>query len=86
MWDLVGRNLQGRRRVFMRENGADRLAPHYRELRRIDLPATVDMTADEMRHYIANSVAHRHLADRVPDFDGTWTITASTAVFLATTS
>jgi hypothetical protein len=49
----------------------------------IDLPATVEMTADDMRHYIANSVAHRHLAERVPDFDGARTVTASTAVFVA---
>jgi hypothetical protein len=49
----------------------------------VDLPATVEMSADDMRNYIANSVAHRHLASRVPDFDGTRTITASTAVFIA---
>jgi hypothetical protein len=41
------------------------------------------MTADDMRHYIGNSVAHRHLAERVPAFEGTRTITASTAVFVA---
>jgi hypothetical protein len=41
------------------------------------------MTADDMRHYVGNSVAHRHLADRVPDFDGTRKVTASTAVFVA---
>jgi hypothetical protein len=30
----------------------------------------------------ANSVAHWHLGSRVPDFEGTRTITASTAVFI----
>jgi hypothetical protein len=67
----------------MRETGSQRLRAHYDDVRTIDLPATVDMSADDMRQYIANSVAHRHLADRVPDFEGTRTVTASTAIFVA---
>lgn len=84
MWELVGRDLGDRRTVFMRETGAELLHAHYDDVRMVDLPATVEMSADDMRRYIANSVAHRHLADRVPDFDGTRTVTASTAVFAAT--
>jgi SAM-dependent methyltransferase len=84
MWELVGRDLSGRRRLFMRDSGEALLRAHYDAVRLIDLPATIDMSADEMRHYIANSVADRHLAERVPDFEGTRTITASTAVFVAT--
>jgi SAM-dependent methyltransferase len=83
MWQLVGRDLSRREGLFMRETGAQRLRAHYDDVRTIDLPATVDMSADDMRQYIANSVAHRHLADRVPDFEGTRTITASTAIFVA---
>jgi hypothetical protein len=83
MWELVGRDLSGRRRVFMRENGEELLRRHYDDVRMIDLPATVEMTAAEMRHSIENSVSHRHLVDRVPDFEGTRTVTASTAVFVA---
>ena len=83
MWDLVGRDLGERRTVFMRENGEALLRRHFADVRTIDLPATVEMSAGDMRDYIANSVAHRQLADRVPDFEGTRTITASTAVFVA---
>ena len=83
MWELVGRDLGERRRLFMRENGAELLAPHFAQVRRIDLPATVELSAADMRHYIAHSVRHKHLADRVPDFAGTRTVTASTAVFVA---
>ena len=83
MWDLVGRDLGRRRGLFMRETGEQLLRGHYEEVRMIDLPATVEMSADDMRQYIANSVAHRHLADGVPDFEGTRTVTASTAVFVA---
>jgi SAM-dependent methyltransferase len=83
MWELVGRDLGDRRELFMRETGERLLAAHYDDVRLIDLPATVEMTADDMRHYIAHSVAHRQLAERVPDFAGARTITASTAVFVA---
>jgi SAM-dependent methyltransferase len=83
MWDLVGRDLGDRRTTFMRETGEALLRRHYDDVRQIDLPATVEMSADDMRHYIANSVQHRHLAERVPEFEGTRAITASTAVFVA---
>jgi SAM-dependent methyltransferase len=84
MWELVGRDLGDRRALFMRETGAQLLRRRYDEVRTIDLAATVELSADDMRRYISNSVAHRHLAERVPDFAGTRTITASTAVFVAT--
>ena len=83
MWTLVGRDLERRHGLFMRETGRQLLQGHYADVRMVDLPATVEMSADDMRNYIANSVAHRHLASRVPDFHGTRTITASTAVFIA---
>jgi ubiquinone/menaquinone biosynthesis C-methylase UbiE len=83
MWNLVGRDLGRRQGLFMRETGEQLLRAHYAKVRMVDLPATVEMSADDMRTYIANSVAHRHLTSRVPDFDGTRTITASTAVFIA---
>jgi SAM-dependent methyltransferase len=83
MWELVGRDLGDRRHLFMRETGEGLLRRHFADVRTIDLPATVELSADDMRHYIAHSVAHRHLAGRVPDFEGTRTVTASTAVFVA---
>jgi SAM-dependent methyltransferase len=83
MWELVGRDLGARKRLFMRDSGEELLRAHYGDVRMIDLPATIEMSADDMRHYIANSVADRHLAERVPDFEGTRAITASTAVFVA---
>ncbi len=83
MWELVGRDLGDRQRLFMRETGEELLRRHFTEIRMIDLPATVELGAADMRQYISHSVAHRHLAARVPDFDGTRTVTASTAVFVA---
>jgi ubiquinone/menaquinone biosynthesis C-methylase UbiE len=84
MWSLVGRDLGGKRRLFMVETGVEMLRRHFRDVRTIDVSAELNVTADEMRQYVANSVAHRELADRVPDFEGTRAVTASTAVFIAT--
>jgi hypothetical protein len=43
----------------MRENGERLLRKHFDHVTMVDLPATVEMIADDMRRYIANSVAHR---------------------------
>jgi hypothetical protein len=83
MWELVGRDVGERRELFMRENGARLLRKHFDHVTMVDLPATVEMIADDMRRYSANSVAHRDLAARVPEFAGTVAVTASTAVFIA---
>jgi len=84
MWQLVGRDRWTETAdIFMVENGREYLSHHFDSVRAIDLPASIGMTADAMRRYVGNSVAHRHLADRVPDFEGERDVTASTAVFVA---
>jgi hypothetical protein len=83
MWDLAGRDLGDRATLFMVETAEELLRAHYDAVRTIDLACTIELTADDMRHYIANSVAHRDLAGRIPDFEGTRPVTASTAVFVA---
>jgi len=85
LWELVGRDLSDRQRLFMRETGEAMLRRHFKHVRRIDLDSTVELTAEEMRDYIAHSVAHKHLSPRVPDFEGTRLVTASSAVFVAST-
>jgi hypothetical protein len=67
----------------MRETGEAMLRRHYADVRMIDLPAVVQASAAAMRDYVANSVAHRDLARRIPEFDGTRGVTAATAVFVA---
>jgi SAM-dependent methyltransferase len=83
MWDLAGRDLGDRATLFMVETAEELLRAHYDAVRTIDLACTIELTADDMRHYIANSVAHRDLAGRIPDFEGSRPVTASTAVFVA---
>jgi SAM-dependent methyltransferase len=83
MWAVVDRDLWSRTHLFFRENGEAYLREHYEEVGMVDVPGTISMTADDMRHYIAHSVAHKHLADRVPSFAGSATVTASSCVFVA---
>jgi ubiquinone/menaquinone biosynthesis C-methylase UbiE len=83
MWDLIGRDLGERWHLFMRETGEEMLRRHFARVRMIPIDGAVEVTADEMRNYVAHSVAHKHLADRVPDFAGTRRLTASSAVFVA---
>jgi SAM-dependent methyltransferase len=85
LWELVGRDLSDRQRLFMRETGEAMLRRHFTHVRRMDLDSTVELTAEDMRDYIAHSVAHKHLSERVPAFEGTCVVTASSAVFVATT-
>jgi hypothetical protein len=83
MWAVVDRDLWSRTRLFFRENGEAYLREHYSDVRMVDVPGTILMTADDMRHYIGHSISHKHLAERVPSFAGATTVTASTCVFVA---
>jgi SAM-dependent methyltransferase len=83
MWELVGRDLDERWSLFMRETGEEILRRHFPHVRMVAIDGTIDLTADEMRNYVAHSVAHKHLAGRVPPFEGTRTLAANSAVFVA---
>ena len=85
VWELAGRDLSDRWGLFSRETGAALLRPHFADVRRIDLDSTIDLTADEMRKYVTHSFAHKHLAARIPEFEGALAVTASSTIFVATT-
>jgi SAM-dependent methyltransferase len=81
LWELIGRDLSDRRRLFMRETGQELLRPHFASVRVVELDGTIEMTHEEMRHYVAHSVAHKEAV--VPAFEGTRTVRTSSAVFVA---
>jgi SAM-dependent methyltransferase len=85
LWELIGRDRSERWTLFMRETGERFLAPHFAHVRCIPLDGTVDLSRDDMRAYIGNSVAHKHAVDAVPLFEGTRAVTTSSAVFVAET-
>ena len=84
LWELVERDPSDRSELFMRETGEEFLKRDFAHVRCIPLDGTVELTADDMRGYIASSVAHKSAVDAVPDFEGTRIVTTSSAVFVAT--
>ena len=86
LWELVGRDVSDRWKLFMRETGAELFRPHFAEVRVIELDGELHLTAEDMRAYVAHSVVHKNRVDAVPDFEGTRRVTTSSAVFVATTA
>jgi SAM-dependent methyltransferase len=84
LWALTGRDLSDRWKLFMRETGEQFLRPYFPDVRVIELDGSLDMTAQQMRDYVANSVAHKDAASTMPDFTGTRNVSTSSAVFVAT--
>ena len=84
LWELVGRDLSERGRLFFCETGEEHLRRRYADVQCIDASGTIDLSADDMRRYIEHSIAHKHLAARVPAFDGVQAVTAASCVFVAT--
>jgi SAM-dependent methyltransferase len=84
MWELVGRDLSDRRKLFMRETGAELLRRHFADVRVVELDGSLDLTAYQMRDYVTHSVAHKDAAAAIPDFPGTRAVSTSSAVFVAT--
>lgn len=81
LWELAGRDLSDRRRLFMRETGHEMLRPHFASVHVVGLDGTIEITHDEMQDYLAHSVAHKKAA--VPAFEGVRAVTTSSAVFVA---
>jgi ubiquinone/menaquinone biosynthesis C-methylase UbiE len=85
LWELVGRDLSDRWTLFMRETGEEFLVSHFARVRCIPLDGMIELSREEMQAYLANSVAHKDAVDGVPAFEGTRTVTTSSAVFVAET-
>lgn len=83
LWALVGRDLSERRGLFMREAGAEMLQRHFARVERRDLDDVLRFNRDQIVRYVSSSVAHRHLAERVPRFDGEIPVGRHVSVFVA---
>jgi SAM-dependent methyltransferase len=70
LWLLVGRDKSKETRHFFSEDGEELLLRHFGSVERIDLesPLTFD-DAEAVRGYVASSIAHKHLAERVPELE-----------------
>jgi SAM-dependent methyltransferase len=86
LWSLVGRNRATEPVRFFAETGEEALRRHFARVERRDFTGRVTFASHEdVRGYIAASVAHKHLAERVPPFEGKLVATRVNAIFVAET-
>jgi SAM-dependent methyltransferase len=84
LWDLVGRDRRTEPVRFFAETGEEALGRHFAYVERRDNAGSVVFEDREAaRSYVASSVAHKHLADRVPPLDGPLVANTNTSVFVA---
>jgi SAM-dependent methyltransferase len=84
LWLLVGRDKSKEERHFFSEDGEDLLRRHFGVVRRVDVESPLEFPdADAVRGYVASSIAHKHLAERVPEFDGPLVATRRGTIFVA---
>jgi SAM-dependent methyltransferase len=86
LWQLVGGKAGGRY-SFGAENGDAALARHFAHVERRDVEGTITFPDRQAAHaYMAASVTHAELAERMPEFDGPLVCTRKVAVFVAETA
>jgi SAM-dependent methyltransferase len=84
LWSLVGRNRADEPVRFFAETAAPYLRRHFATVERRDFEDEMEFRdAAAVRGYVASSVAHKHLADHVPAFDGPLTASRRNCVFIA---
>jgi len=83
LWALVGRDRAAEPVRFFAETAEPFLRRHFETVEPRPVEKTVVFPdAAAVRHYIASSVAHKHLADTVPAFDGAFATTSRQTVFV----
>jgi SAM-dependent methyltransferase len=86
LWSLVGRDRASEPLRFFAETGDEPLRRHFARVERRDFSGPVTFESHEdVRGYIGASVAHKHLAERVPPFEGPLVATRVNAIFVAET-
>jgi SAM-dependent methyltransferase len=84
LWSLVGRDKAAETRHFFSEDGDELLRRHFASVRRRDLESPLSFPdADAVRGYVESSIAHKHLAARVPELAQPLVATRRGTVFVA---
>jgi SAM-dependent methyltransferase len=84
LWALVGRDRRREPVRFFAETAEPLLGRHFARVERRDVSGVVRFRDREaVRRYIGASVAHAHLADRVPPLPGPLAATRRAAIFVA---
>jgi len=84
LWGLVGRDPRKEAIPFFAENAEEPLCRHFGSVERRDVVGEMAFSRDAARDYLANTIAHTHLADRLPDFDEPLMVTRHMTIFVAT--
>lgn len=85
LWLLVGRDRHWEQERFFSENAEAPLRRYFTSVERRDVTGSVTFAdRDAARGYIASSVAHKHLADQVPELAGPLVATRRNTIFVAT--
>jgi SAM-dependent methyltransferase len=83
LWGLVGRDKKAEARHFFAEDAAGLLQRHFARVSRRDLEspmAFLDTAA--VRGYVSSSIAHKHLADAVPELHEPLVATRRATIFV----
>ncbi len=84
LWTLVGRDRHWEQERFFSENAELPLRQCFASVERRDVTGNVTFAdRDAVRGYIASSVAHKHLADLVPELAGPLVATRRNSIFVA---
>jgi SAM-dependent methyltransferase len=84
LWRLVGRDRRAEGIRFFAETGEAPLRRHFARIERRDVEGRVVFRDREaVQHYVASSVAHKHLVDRVPPIDEPIVARTFNSVFVA---
>lgn len=83
LWLLVGRDKSAEDRHFFSEDAATRLAPYFASVTARELDSPIEFDSEGVRGYVGSSMAHKHLVNRVPAFEGTLVVTRRCTVFVA---
>jgi SAM-dependent methyltransferase len=84
LWFLVGRDKSSEARHFFSEDGEELLRRHFAHVSRRDLESPLTFAdAAAVRGYVSSSIAHKHLAERVPELSEPLVATRRTTVFVA---
>jgi SAM-dependent methyltransferase len=86
LWALVARDRSTEKRHFFSEDGENLLRRHFEHVERRDVASTIEFDEAAVRGYIASSVAHKHLVDRVPSMAEPLVATRRCSVFVAETA
>ena len=84
LWTLVGRDRSAEAIPFLAEEGEQRLRRFFARVERRDVRGTLRFPdAGAVRAYVGSSIAHKHLAEKVPPLDAPFEASVVTTVFVA---